>query len=160
MKQNLGDEIFCNPMIINTKGELKKSDIPRISYLSHQLPLSLATPRISHPSTKFFYNVIETLSAASRCNPSVLSYRQELHQTGIYSGSEKTSKIFNIDCVYRSLRYIPYYIRGKNCIYCKIQIFLKTNYTSGYSYLINGSFLLLFNVFCNTFYLFIHTAVY
>jgi len=91
-------------MIINTKGKLKKKHYP-----SHQLPLA-SVPLIDHPSyqlpiAKVFYNVIETLSAASRSNPSELSYRQELHhKAGIYSGSEKTLKNFNIDCVYKSLR--------------------------------------------------------
>jgi len=90
--------------------------------------------------------MIETLSTASRRNPSELSYRQELHQAGIYSDSEKTLKIFNIDCVYGSLRYTLYYIKRKNCIY-KIQTFtfFKMNYTS--SYLINNSLFMLFNVF-------------
>jgi len=86
----------------NEKKKKKQSLASATSRISHP---SLATPHISQsPLAKVFYNVIETLSAASRCNSFELSYRQELHQAGIYSDSEKTSKIFNIDCVYKSLR--------------------------------------------------------
>lgn len=100
---------------------------PRISHRSHRLTLASATSRISHPSRTFFAFVIEAVSIVSPRNPSALRYRQELHQAGIYSDAEKTPEIFNIDCVYESLRHTPYY--GEKEIICRgVRIFLWKNF--------------------------------
>lgn len=67
-------------------------------------PLTLATPRASHPSC-VFCKPMEAVSTVSPCNPSVQRYRQELYQAGIYTvAGKKRARIFNIDCVYESSR--------------------------------------------------------